>query len=93
MIGAAAACPLAASAQQTATRIYRIGMVEPISAELNAGNLNALRQGLAELGYVEGRNFVLEYRSADGDARRFPALIPTAFIVDRCGPIRGSRWR
>ena len=62
-------------AQQTPVKIYRIGMVEPISAELNAGNLAAFRQGLQELGYEEGRHFVLEYRSADGDARRFPALI------------------
>ena len=34
-----------------------------------------LSAGLQELGYEEGRHFVLEYRSADGDARRFPALI------------------
>jgi putative tryptophan/tyrosine transport system substrate-binding protein len=70
----AAGWPLAASAQQTA-KIHRIGMVEPISAELNAGNLAAFRRGLQELGYEEGRNFVLEYRSAEGDARRFPGLL------------------
>jgi putative ABC transport system substrate-binding protein len=70
----AAAWPLAARAQHT-LKIYRIGMVEPISVELNAGNLAAFRRGLQELGYEEGRHFVLEYRSADGDARRFPALI------------------
>ena len=75
MLGGVAAWPLAARAQHTPGKIYRIGMVEPISAELNAGNLAAFRQGLQDLGYVEGRNFVLEYRSADGDARRFPALI------------------
>ena len=50
-------------------------MVEPISAELNAGNLAAFRRGLQELGYEEGRNFVLEYRSAEGNARRFPGLL------------------
>ena len=70
----AAGWPLAASAQQTA-KIHRIGMVEPISAESNAGNLAAFRRGLQELGYEEGRNFVLEYRSAEGDARRFPGLV------------------
>jgi putative tryptophan/tyrosine transport system substrate-binding protein len=49
--------------------------VEPISAELNSANLAAFRRGLHELGYTEGRNFVLDYRSADGDASRFPKLI------------------
>jgi putative ABC transport system substrate-binding protein len=50
-------------------------MLETISAELNATNLTAFRRGLQELGYTEGRNLILEYRSADGDASRFPALI------------------
>ena len=51
-------------------------MVETISAELNAVNLAAFRRGLQELGFVEGRNLILDYRSADGDATRFPNLIP-----------------
>ncbi len=70
---AAAAWPLAARAQQ-AGRIYRIGIVEPIPAIRNAANLDALRKGLRDLGYVEGRNLVIEYRSADGRAERFPDL-------------------
>ena len=37
-------------------------------------NLDALRRGLRDLGYIESQNYVLEYRSADGDAARFPAL-------------------
>jgi len=74
MLGAASLWPLAARAQQSG-KIFRIGMVEPISAELNAANLAAFRRGLHDLGYVEGNNLVLEYRSADGDATRFPALI------------------
>src|SRR5215207_4978654 len=73
-LGAAAAWPLSARAQH-AGRTFRIGVVEPISAELNAANLAAFRQGLQDLGYVEGRNLVLEYRSADGDACRYPVLI------------------
>jgi ABC-type uncharacterized transport system substrate-binding protein len=40
----------------------------------NEANLNAFRQGLRELGYVEGQNFVIEYRSADGRPERFPDL-------------------
>ena len=65
---------LAAEAQPTG-RTYRIGIVEPISAQLNASNLAALRRGLEELGYVEGRNLVVDYRSADGNAALYPGLV------------------
>ena len=65
--------PLAAEGQQ-AGKIYRIGMLETTSMALNAANLDAFRQGLRELGYVEGRNFMIEYRSADGRRERFPEL-------------------
>jgi len=65
--------PLAARAQQPA-KIYRIGILETVSSSSNAKNLDSLRRGLRELGYVENRNYLLEYRSADGHAERFPAL-------------------
>jgi putative ABC transport system substrate-binding protein len=65
--------PLAAHAQQVG-KVYRIGILEPIPARQNAANLDALRKGLRDLGYVEGRNLVIEYRSADGRADRFPDL-------------------
>src|SRR5215218_1149817 len=68
------AWPLAARAQEPG-RTFRIGMAEPVSAELNAAYLAAFRQELKRLGYVEGRNLVIEHRSADGDASRFPALL------------------
>ena len=71
--GAATAWPLAARAQQR-DRLHRIGMLDNTSAELNAANLDGFRQGMRELGYVEGENFVLEYRSADGRAERYPKL-------------------
>jgi putative tryptophan/tyrosine transport system substrate-binding protein len=71
--GAAAAWPLAARAQQTG-KVYRIGMLEVSSAVLNAANLDAFRQGLRELGYVEGQNLIIEYRSSDGRAERFAQL-------------------
>src|SRR5262245_24538980 len=89
--GAAAAWPLAARAQQGG-QTFRIGLVETTSAELNATNLAAFRRGLQELGYAEGRNLVLEYRSADGDASRFPGLVSeliglqAALIVARGTP-------
>lgn len=70
----------AAEAQPTG-RTYRIGIIEPISAQLNASNLAALRRGLQELGYVEGRNLVVDYRSADGNAALYPGLV--AEVADR----------
>ena len=71
--GALLAAPLGARAQQ-AGKVYRIGILEAIPAAQNAANLDALRKGLRDLGYVEGRNLVIEYRSADGRAERFPDL-------------------
>src|ERR1700682_1486943 len=65
--------PLAARAQQPA-RIYRIGILETVSSSLNVKNIDALRRGLRELGYIENQNYILEYRSADGEGGRFPAL-------------------
>ena len=71
--GGLLAAPLAVRAQRVA-KVYRIGILEPIPAAQNAANLDALRKGLRDLGYVEGRNLVIEYRSADGRAERFPEL-------------------
>jgi putative ABC transport system substrate-binding protein len=56
---------------QQGGRIYKIGILEPVPAAQNAANLNSLRKGLRDLGYVEGRNLVVEYRSADGRTERF----------------------
>ena len=50
-------------------------MLETVSAALNAANLDAFHKGLQELGYIEGKNYVVEYRSADGAASRFPKLV------------------
>jgi putative ABC transport system substrate-binding protein len=49
-------------------------MLDVVSATLNSENYDALRQGLRELGYVEGQNLSIEYRSADGRLARFPEL-------------------
>lgn len=72
-LGGAVAGPLVARAQQPA-KTWRIGVLETISPDLNANNIDALKRGLRDLGYVENQNYVLEYRSADGDSERFPAL-------------------
>ena len=73
LLSGAVAWPLAARAQQ-AGKQWRIGMLETISAAANAANLNALRKGLRDFGYVEGNNFIIEYRSAEGADDRFPDL-------------------
>jgi hypothetical protein len=70
LVGALAA-PLVAEAQQAA-KIARIGWL----GDKPAGNPHlreAFLQGLRDLGYVEGRNLVIEYRSAEGKYERFPA--------------------
>jgi putative ABC transport system substrate-binding protein len=72
LVGAGLAAPLAARAQPE--KVYRIGMVERTSIAINAANVQAFRQGLRELGYVEGDSVLIEYRSADGQDHRFPDL-------------------
>src|SRR5262249_29764580 len=59
---------------QAPEKLRRVGMLEPTPSSANAANLDALRRGFAELGYVEGKTFAIEYRSADGHDERFPAL-------------------
>src|SRR5262249_45168287 len=70
--GATAAWPLTARAQQAA--IPAIGYLNFGSPESDASRLTGLRRGLKETGYVEGRNFVIEYRWAGNQADRLPAL-------------------
>jgi len=67
------AAPLAAEAQQT-RKVYRIGALDTTSMASNTANIDAFRQGLRELGYVEGENFMIDYRSAEGRPERFPDL-------------------
>ena len=67
------AAPLTPEAQP-AGKMYRIGVLETTPGALNAANLEAFRQGLRELGYVERQNYAIEYRSADGRPERFPDL-------------------
>ncbi len=67
------AAPLAAEAQQAA-KIARIGYLSAASLAASPHLHEAFRQGLRDLGYVEGRNVVIEYRDAEGKLERFSAL-------------------
>ena len=67
------ALPLAAEAQVPG-KVYRIGFLGPTSASTHANRVDALRAGLRELGYVEGKSIMIEYRWADGRYERLPDL-------------------
>src|SRR5262245_21204782 len=73
LLGGAAAWPFAVRAQQPTTP--NVGYVHPASPQPIAGLLAAFREGLSELGYVEGQNVVIEYRWANNDLSRLPELV------------------
>ncbi len=63
------------AAAQPAAKAHRIGFLGNSTAALEAHLLGPFREGLHELGYVDGQNFVIEYRWAEGKYERFPVLI------------------
>jgi len=73
-LGAGAlAAPLTSFAQQKG-KVWRIGFLSPASASGFARQVEALRAGLRDLGYVEGKNLAIEYRWAEGKYDRLPDL-------------------
>jgi putative ABC transport system substrate-binding protein len=72
--GAAVAWPLAAQAQQQSGKTARIGLLTRKTDASVSAQIDAFRQGLADLGWVEGRNIRIEHRDAEGQAERLHAL-------------------
>jgi putative ABC transport system substrate-binding protein len=72
--GAAAPWPLAARAQQPAGRVYRVGYFAITGRERARHLMQAFEEGLRSHGYRVGENLIIEYRFADGDLERLPAL-------------------
>ncbi|HKO70420.1 MAG TPA: ABC transporter substrate-binding protein [Bradyrhizobium sp.] len=76
LVGAAAtARPLGARAQQSAGKVPRIGFLGAATAAGSANAIDALRAGLRDFGYVEGRNIVIEFRWAEERYDRLPQLV------------------
>ena len=76
LLGGAAAWPLAAHAQQPAKlpRVTFVGAGPPVSRLVEGPVARAFIEGLRALGYAEGKNLVLEWRSAEGRYERFPEI-------------------
>src|SRR6476620_9234264 len=77
LVGSAAAAasaiwPFSAHAQQA--KVARIGFLGLVSPSSHAPRVAALRAGLRDLGWIEGRNILIEFRWADGNPSRDPAL-------------------
>jgi putative tryptophan/tyrosine transport system substrate-binding protein len=87
------ATPLAAEAQQL-TKVPRIGVLSVSSSavEASVSHLEAFRQGLHDLGYVESQNIAVEYRFAEGQEARLATLaaelvrLPVDVLVTRSAP-------
>ena len=83
LVGGAAASsllwPRAARAQQRPLPV--IGFLHSTSPDATPSSPAGFRRGLAETGYVEGRNVAVEYRWAGGRYDQLPALLPTLFVA------------
>jgi putative tryptophan/tyrosine transport system substrate-binding protein len=96
LLGATTAWPAAVHAQPAAMPV--VGVLSPLSAAAAVRNIAGLRQGLRELGYVEGKNIAIEYRFADGVTDRLAkfaaelvALKPALVVVGSTNGILAAR--
>ena len=74
LVGGAVACPMGVCAQQQAGKVPRIGYLGVTSPSDRPPLLDTFRQGLRELGWIEGQNIVIDYRFAEGRLDRLPDL-------------------
>ncbi|MBI2752538.1 MAG: ABC transporter substrate-binding protein [Betaproteobacteria bacterium] len=97
--GALVAVPFAAIAQQSA-KVWRVGFLGASWRQiyLESGRLDAFLRGMRELGYVEGKNLVIEWRFADGKYERLPALAtelvrlnPDVIVAEPSPAIRAAK--
>jgi putative ABC transport system substrate-binding protein len=95
LVGGAAAWPLAARAQQASIPV--IGFLRTTSASEATELVAAFRQGLKDTGYIVGQNVAIEFRWAEGQNERFPALVaelirqPVAVIVGDAFPMLAAK--
>jgi putative ABC transport system substrate-binding protein len=86
------------SGAQQAKKVARIGYLSRSSESGNLPRIAAFRQGLRDLGYIEGQNFVVEYRYAEGKSDRLPALAVDllrlkvdVIVAPGTGPVSAAR--
>src|SRR3977135_50658 len=88
--GVAVALPLAAHAQQPAGRVYRVGDLTIGGREQTLHFIKAFEEGLRSVGYRVGENVVIEYRFANAEIERLPALAADLVRIG-VGLIRAAR--
>ena len=92
--GALLAVAVAAEAQQP-KKVPRIGFLSAASPSAISDRLDSFRQGLNELGYIEGKNIAVDYRYAEGKADRLPSLAAELVAVSWISlflPLRRAFW-
>ena len=76
--------PLAAEAQPAGQAPARIGFIGNSGPKTGGASVEAFRQGLRDLGWIEGQKVIIEYRWAEGNVDRFPVLglmIPQSLLI------------